>query len=119
MASRADQVNQLSTRIGSVGGGTLSTSLDLEGWNVLGLIVIPAGTAVVAGSLSMFVSVDNTNFYALHDGNNANISIPHGTTGVAFSAVALQVLSPYRYVKFLDSSAQPTGMVLTVPVKLN
>lgn len=119
MALRADQFNQLSTTIGAVGGGTLSTSLDLEGWPVLGLMVIPQGTAVVAGSLSMFVSVDNVNFYALHDANNANISIPHGTAATAFSLAAIQALSPYRYVKFLDSASQPTGMKITVPVKLS
>lgn len=119
MSNRADQFNQLSTTIGSVGGGTLSTSVDLEGWNVMGLMLIPSGTAMVAGSVSMFVSVDNINFYALKDGNNATISIPHGTTGVAYSAVTLQVLSPYRYVKWLDTAAQPTGMKITVPVKLN
>ena len=119
MALRADQFNQLSTSIGSVGGGTLSTSVDLEGWNVLGLMFIPAGTAMVAGSVSMFVSVDNVNFYALKDGNNATVSFPHSTTGVAYSATAVQVIAPYRYVKFLDTAAQPTGMRITLPVKLN
>ncbi len=118
MASRADQMNQLSTTIGSVGGGTLSTSLDLEGWQSLGLMLVPAGTAMIAGSVSMFVSVDNVNFYALKDANNATISIPHGTTAVAYSAATLAVIQPYRYVKWLDTSAQPTGMRITVPTKL-
>lgn len=116
MPLHADQLNQFRATIAS--GGSLSNSLDLEGWNLPGMIVQASGTAMVAGSISFQVSVDNSAFFPLNDSTNTLISVPHGTSGVAYGAAVVQAIAPYRYVRFLDSSAQPTGSTITIPEKL-
>lgn len=117
MAFRADQLNQLSGTVGAA--GSLSTTVDLEGWTVAGLIVSGAGTAaLVAGSVQFRVSVDGTTFYPLMDSTNTRVALPHGTTALAYSAVALQVISPYRYTRVEFSAAQTNGARVTFPVKL-
>lgn len=117
MALRADQWNQLSGTIPAA--GSLSTTVDLEGWSIAGLIVAGAGTAaLVAGSVQFRVSVDGTTFYPLMDSTNTRVAYPHSTTGLAYSAVALQVINPYRYVRVEFSAAQTNGARVTLPVKL-
>lgn len=116
MPLHSDQSNQFKATISS--GGSLSNSLDLSGWNLPGMIVSPSGTSMLAGSISFQVSVDNSTFFPLNDSTNTLISVPHGTSGVAYGAAAIQAIAPYRYIRFLDSSAQPTGSTITIPEKL-
>lgn len=117
MPLHADQLNQFKVTIASA--GSLSTSVDMEGWTVPGMMVQPAGTSMVAGSISFQVSVDNSTFFPLNDSTNTLISVPHGTSGVAYGAAVIQAIAPYRYLRVLDSSVQPTGVNVIFPVKLN
>ncbi len=112
----ADQFNQIGAYIPN--GGTLSSTLDTEGWTSVGLMIIPAGTAVLAGSMSVQVSVDATHFYPVNSIAGTPIAVVNGTSGAAYSAVELAVIQPYRYVRLVSSVAQPTGVTLKMPVKL-
>lgn len=116
MANRSDQFTHLRATIAS--GGSLSNSVDFAGWQLPGMVLAPSGTAMIAGSISFQVSLDDVTYYPLNDSTNTLISVPHGTSGVAYGAAAIQAIAPYRYLRCLDSSAQPTGSVISFPVKL-
>jgi hypothetical protein len=116
MASRADQMNQLSGTLAI--GGSLSQTIDLEGWNVGGLIISPTSGTLVPGSIQFRVSADNSNFVPLNDGTNTRVAIPFGTTAVAYTATVLSVIMPFRFVKVETTSVQGNGAKVTFAVKL-
>lgn len=117
MAIRADQYNQLTGTIALA--GSVSQSIDLEGWNVMGLIFAPTSGTLVPGSIQFRVSVDNTTFVPLNDGNNVRVAVPFGTTAVAYTQTVISVIAPFRYVRIETTNAQGNGAKATFAVKLN
>lgn len=117
MSIRADQYNQLSGGIAV--GGSLSQTIDLEGWNVGAFLIAPTTGTLTPGSIQFRVSVDNSNFAPLNDGNNARVAIPFGTTITAYTETAVKVVMPFRYVKIETTTNQGNGARCTFAVKLN
>lgn len=97
--------------------GTLSAAIDTEGWNVAGLIAKATTSTLIPGTLTAEVSNDGVTFVTVQaptSGVLANVTLGHGTGN--FGAV-LDMIAPFRYVRFSNSVAQPNGMTLLLSVK--
>ncbi len=117
MASRADQMNQLSGTIAPA--GSLSQVIDTEGWSIPGLLFTATTGTLTAGNIQFRVGVVPGTLYPLNDGLNARVAIAFtGVTGIAYSGVAIQVIAPFRYVQVETSVNQVNGAKVTLPVKL-
>lgn len=116
MPNRMDMFNVLAGTIPL--GGSVSQTIDTEGYQVVGLIVSPTSGTLTAGTVQFRVSPDDVTFVPLMDGSNVRVGIPFSTTAVAYSATALSVVSPYRYWRVETTNAQGNGINLRVPVKL-
>lgn len=99
-------------------GGTVSQTIDTEGWMVTGLIVAPlvVGGTLASGSLQFSVGFVPGTLYPLNDNTNTRVSISFGTAATAYTLAAVQGIAPYRYVRVTITS-QGLGARIVLPVK--
>lgn len=103
-------------------GGTLSEIIDTEGWSIGGLIVRGLTATLTLGTLTIQVSdsSDEDTFVILQNnvsGVLTNVAWLHSTADFAVSFVDIQLIRPYRYVRFVDAVAQTYGAKFTIAVK--
>lgn len=112
MSINAGYFNQLSGTI----AGTQSEIIDTSGHQLLGLAIIPTGT-LTAGTINFNVGWIPGTVWPLYDANNQRYGLPHGTAGQAYTATAVSVLQPYRYVQLVFDHNQ-AGRA-TLPCKIS
>lgn len=102
-------------------GGTLSEIIDTEGFPFHGLIVSALTSTLTVSTLNILVSNDTTVGFAtlqqVTAGVLGNIAWGHQTGNFAVSGNDMQVIKPYRYVRFIESAAQVNGAKYMIPVK--
>lgn len=95
--------------------GTLSEVFDVAGYNMLGLLV---SSSMTAGTLTAQVAAtEDGTYYDLKDNAGANVQLATGSGTFAVSGVALEPLSPFRYIKIKSSVSQGSGLQMTMTLK--
>lgn len=100
--------------------GTLSQTIDFEGYGTPGLIVSALTSTLTASTLTAEVSHDGTLWCTLKTntaGVLADFAIFNGTGDFAVSLASVGAFAPFRFIRFIASAAQVNGVKFIIPVK--